>query len=219
VKRGFTLIELLVVIAIIAILAAILFPVFARAREKARQTSCLSNLKQIELASSAYTQDYDECIVGYGMAECSPGPAPPGGCVNWFENLVPYIQNSQVMQCPSRYPHRSDTDYAAIYTHTHRCRGGLSLADVLFPAEAASYMDGRYSSTDGTGYVIAYCRLCSPTGVSSGRDWNGMGAREHNEGANVTFIDGHAKWVPGEFLLDGTPDDAHRRFWNHPPLP
>jgi prepilin-type N-terminal cleavage/methylation domain-containing protein len=72
-RKGFTLIELLVVIAIIAILAAILFPVFARAREKARQTSCVSNLKQVALASLMYTQDYDECPPGQLMPRPGSG--------------------------------------------------------------------------------------------------------------------------------------------------
>ena len=74
-RKGFTLIELLVVIAIIAILAAILFPVFAKAREKARQTSCLSNTKQLCLAALQYAQDFDECL----RLHCCPtgGPAPP----------------------------------------------------------------------------------------------------------------------------------------------
>ena len=79
-RRGFTLIELLVVIAIIAILAAILFPVFARAREKARQTSCLSNLKQVGLASNMYLQDYDERLVIEFYGSMASGlPRPPRG--------------------------------------------------------------------------------------------------------------------------------------------
>ncbi len=94
--KGFTLIELLVVIAIIAILAAILFPVFARAREKARQNSCLSNVKQITLAFMMYANDYDErlpiCFVkGWGTW------AP-----SWMSAVYPYIKNVQIFQCPSR---------------------------------------------------------------------------------------------------------------------
>src|SRR5437879_6040384 len=80
-RAGFTLIELLVVIAIIAILAAILFPVFAMAREKARQTSCLSNARQMGTALMAYAQDYDENIPGTGYAY------PAGGSVNDLRNM------------------------------------------------------------------------------------------------------------------------------------
>src|SRR5687768_4984553 len=84
-KRGFTLIELLVVIAIIAILAAILFPVFAQAREKARQTACLSNCKQMGTGAMLYAQDYDEIMPPWSLfwacAAPQPGiPIPPGGC-------------------------------------------------------------------------------------------------------------------------------------------
>jgi prepilin-type N-terminal cleavage/methylation domain-containing protein/prepilin-type processing-associated H-X9-DG protein len=112
-KRGFTLIELLVVIAIIAILAAILFPVFAKAREKARQTSCTSNLKQIGLAFKMYVQDYDE-----RWPNSSPrGAAPINDCCSagqqggnglnfgwggWISNaLIPYTKNQQIYICPS----------------------------------------------------------------------------------------------------------------------
>jgi prepilin-type N-terminal cleavage/methylation domain-containing protein/prepilin-type processing-associated H-X9-DG protein len=111
-RRGFTLIELLVVIAIIAILAAILFPVFAQAREKARGASCQSNLKQIVLALKMYSQDYDERMCSSGNL---PAPGDPswnnrrpdgqnivrmmGGGLSWF--LQPYIKNEQIFKCPS----------------------------------------------------------------------------------------------------------------------
>jgi prepilin-type N-terminal cleavage/methylation domain-containing protein/prepilin-type processing-associated H-X9-DG protein len=112
-KSAFTLIELLVVIAIIAILAAILFPVFAQAREKARQTSCLSNMKQVGLGLLMYTQDYDEQFprADYSVPIGSPSllnPAATGtfsGRVNhykWPVWVLPYIKNTQVFFCPSR---------------------------------------------------------------------------------------------------------------------
>jgi prepilin-type N-terminal cleavage/methylation domain-containing protein/prepilin-type processing-associated H-X9-DG protein len=113
-KSGFTLIELLVVIAIIAILAAILFPVFARAREKARQTSCLSNLKQLGLAFIMYKNDYDEVNVQYtfpraGLAQpwntddwVNGAPTiGPTGTYSWAIAIGPYIKNSQLFLCPS----------------------------------------------------------------------------------------------------------------------
>lgn len=93
-KTGFTLIELLVVIAIIALLAAILFPVFARARENARKSSCSNNLKQIGIAMLQYTQDYDETTV--------PGIINPGGgLVGWCQLVQPYIKSNQAFKCPS----------------------------------------------------------------------------------------------------------------------
>src|SRR5580765_859855 len=92
--RGFTLIELLVVIAIIAILAAILFPVFAQAREKARAISCLSNVKQFGLGEAMYIQDYDETFPLAWGAEVNP---PPAGQYedpsSWWNEIYPYIKN------------------------------------------------------------------------------------------------------------------------------
>lgn len=98
IRRAFTLLELLIVIAIIAILAAILFPVFAQAREKARQTACLSNLHQVGLATIMYAQDYDEIMPGtdFGGEEGDPGPE-----YFWGDLLQPYLKNRQILTCPS----------------------------------------------------------------------------------------------------------------------
>ena len=99
-NRGFTLIELLVVIAIIAILAAILFPVFAQARESARSISCLSNMKQIGLALKMYGQDYDETYPNIRLwADPSSGDLNKGLC--WKNVVQPYIKNKAIFQCPS----------------------------------------------------------------------------------------------------------------------
>jgi prepilin-type N-terminal cleavage/methylation domain-containing protein/prepilin-type processing-associated H-X9-DG protein len=105
-EAGFTLIELLVVIAIIAILASILFPVFAQARAKARQTSCLSNLKQISLATAMYKQDYDESFPYWNwIRSCDYAPS---GCAGdgrleslWISCIYPYTKNSAIYACPS----------------------------------------------------------------------------------------------------------------------
>ena len=105
VLRGFTLIELLVVIAIIAILAAILFPVFAQAREKARQTACLSNMKQLTLGMIMYAQDYDETFPTWKWDQCwRDGNLPT--CVNnggglWHNAIFPYVKSAGVFSCPS----------------------------------------------------------------------------------------------------------------------
>lgn len=97
-RRAFTLIELLVVIAIIAILAAILFPVFAQAREKARTSSCLSNAKQISLGHLMYWQDYDETAM---PSEWHSSAAFPNDQRRWPELVQPYIKNWQILRCPS----------------------------------------------------------------------------------------------------------------------
>src|SRR3954467_15310843 len=99
--KGFTLIELLVVIAIIAILAAILFPVFAQAREKARQASCLSNLRQFGTAGQMYAQDYDGMYTPpfnyQGAASCAT--------LDWWDDLTqPYTKNRAIAVCPSKVP-------------------------------------------------------------------------------------------------------------------
>jgi len=168
-RRGFTLIELLVVIAIIAILAAILFPVFARAREKARQTSCLSNLKQIGLGAVMYAQDYDERWVIYRLGS---GHVPN---LFWPQLVEPYMKNEQIMQCPSR----GDRSWEYGINYVHGC--GRPLAKMPKPAETLAFCDNQHQ--------LAYCPCTGPAGYTPGVEV------PHNEGINVAFMDGHAKWM------------------------
>jgi prepilin-type N-terminal cleavage/methylation domain-containing protein/prepilin-type processing-associated H-X9-DG protein len=141
-RQGFTLIELLVVIAIIAILAAILFPVFAQAREKARQTSCLSNQKQLATAAMMYLQDYDEVFHRLGGSWVIGNP--PANGPQWGYGaeccLRPYIKNQQLWKCPSD-------------SITRRYTGGS-------PALPISYAWTHFRSNDGSNGLAAF-GLCA----------------------------------------------------------
>ncbi|MFQ3612018.1 MAG: prepilin-type N-terminal cleavage/methylation domain-containing protein [Fimbriimonadales bacterium] len=126
-RRGFTLIELLVVIAIIAILAAILFPVFAQAREKARQTTCASNVKQLLTAALMYQQDYDEKFhrLLTGARTLNNNPNGPDQAFGWEDALYPYTKNTAIYSCPSDNVARNDCTnpnaiwYPISYSWTH----------------------------------------------------------------------------------------------------
>ncbi len=167
-QRAFTLIELLVVIAIIAILAAILFPVFAQARERARQTACLSNAKQIGTATMMYVQDYDEAYPHHNWQTTGNPPGgrrayvlPDGrtysGHVGWLIVLYPYIKNQQVFTCPSDENPRQNFNpastspwgkpfpmsYLENATMYLRRNGPLALAAVDFPADTYWVGDGH----------------------------------------------------------------------------
>jgi prepilin-type N-terminal cleavage/methylation domain-containing protein len=105
-RSGFTLIELLVVIAIIAILAAILFPVFAQAREKARQVTCISNARQLSLGLMMYSQDYDESIMSFpdndaGDPNCPTCDPNPAHFQVWYDYIQPYVKSQGIQRCPS----------------------------------------------------------------------------------------------------------------------
>ncbi|MGI5819995.1 MAG: DUF1559 domain-containing protein [Armatimonadota bacterium] len=188
-SRGFTLIELLVVIAIIAILAAILFPVFARAREKARQTSCLSNLKQLGTSMLMYVQDYDERFPNHNT---EPGPAGsvllPNGAttsrVQWMVALYPYYKNLDLMNCPS-----NNTVWSGQYTGNNvpypfnRNLSAAKLASVEYPSQCISNIDGNY-------YVASATQTTEPLGDIRYPAIKPL----HNEGCNAVMVDGHGKW-------------------------
>ena len=193
-RKGFTLIELLVVIAIIAILAAILFPVFARAREKARQTSCLSNLKQIAIATLAYVQDYDETFCGVRCGANCNAADRRGGLAQ--HAILPYVKNQQIFLCPSNKtpPGFCGNCSASALAELPRAGyalgcgfhidGNLELAKIEKPAEL--YMFG---DSVGTNYW-------RPANDQSGCD-TGV-STIHNGGININYADGHAKWEKSE---------------------
>ncbi|MBU0606375.1 MAG: DUF1559 domain-containing protein [Armatimonadetes bacterium] len=191
-RRGFTLIELLVVIAIIAILAAILFPVFAKAREKARQSSCLSNVKQLSLAVFQYVQDYDEMMPAYYNY------MNPSGNRYWCEVIGPYIKNTQIFVCPSRrtiaYGYGWNIDEMG-YGSSTQCGPVYSYSQVKNPAESIWI-------AESTGAGIYPPRwVANPTYQYLYDAYRPQ--QVHNDGGNLGFVDGHAKWMQADkFLMD-----------------
>lgn len=188
-RKGFTLIELLVVIAIIAILAAILFPVFAKAREKARQSSCLSNHKQIVLGFLQYAQDYDETFPQAGAATGDNAIWPNGalGQNYWPCRIFPYTKNSQVFNCPSATTAWNGAPSAAIPIGYNVSGGGpqlARLATVVNPSQTVLIGD-----TEGPAAYSFFNVWYS--GPSAARGLSPI----HNEGGNMGFVDGHCKWV------------------------
>ena len=192
-KAGFTLIELLVVIAIIAILAAILFPVFARAREKARQSSCLSNEKQLALGIMMYAQDYDECLP---IAWAGNNYWNHDIDTIWTISVQPYVKNTGIFDCPSSllgtwaFTAGRMNGQISHCSYGYNCAwmNGTPMAKIIRPASKvligdAWGQDPRLSPTNGNGG-------CHNDWAPSygGNFW-------HNDGANLAFADGHAKWV------------------------
>ena len=224
-RSAFTLIELLVVIAIIAILAAILFPVFAQAREKARAVTCLSNAKQLGLGLMMYLQDYDEKVLPRYQACPSTGPTGPTQKL-WTDTLMPYIKNQGIFVCISA----QNTNYCDQWTQWNATipatnnRGRLSVGynqtisgwyyatangcgdmilptipQIQVPAKNVMFADSPSGDLAGgyRGYLMGNTGLNVPYTATSA----GSIAAKHNEGTNLTFFDGHAKWYKGTALL------------------
>lgn len=210
-KAGFTLIELLVVIAIIAILAAILFPVFGKARENARKSACLSNLKQLGLGFMQYTQDYDGKLPGAGQYQkwkngghwvagnnaasltttagvYSPGP---GQTVDVQDGAIySYVKNDQVYICPSNLDGRQKLD-----TYTMNCAVAGAQDSVITETSAVILLDDEATNNDGFFYAVS-----NPNSTD-------QLTKLHNGGGNLLFVDGHAKFYPFDaFPVNNAPE-------------
>ncbi len=208
-RNGFTLIELLVVIAIIAILAAILFPAFARARENARKTSCLSNMKQLGLGFMQYTQDYDEKFPGSAPTSDTAGTIGtpnfsrlghwvPSGlvsgatpCIPANGAIFPYVKSSQIFVCPSD----TTADAKRLSYSMPQLMDGIAIAAITSTSLKALLVDEGLTLNDG--------RL--------GNNTTDLVSLIHLEGGNVLFADGHAKWRKGTTI---NPVSNHPQVFN-----
>jgi len=212
-RNAFTLIELLVVIAIIAILAAILMPVFAKAREKARQASCTSNMKQIALAFAIYAQDYDGAYVVRYMDDHNPN----GGWSrrNWNVIILPYTKNSQIFRCPSSritsisYAMSCDKNWNWKGYKYQNTDATLREPEIQFPSESILMGETAYCSGYGR-TTIPQCaasthRVCQPYSLDPNHyndtwRWHtdistNQTDEMHNGGTNYIFFDFHVKWM------------------------
>jgi prepilin-type N-terminal cleavage/methylation domain-containing protein/prepilin-type processing-associated H-X9-DG protein len=207
--KGFTLIELLVVIAIIAILAAILFPVFAKAREAARKTACLNNMKQIGTSMMMYAQDYDETMPSGPFAASPAGiwGTPAFNAYGWsyiFTLLDPYVKNTQVYGCPSATKNmvgpapQINVSYGYseyIYNQGYNFNTMAALANNRYGvASVAVAGDCRFAGifndwdSGNTGGTTAY-----PTNYLA-RVALANNTTPRHEGSNFIYADGHAKF-------------------------
>src|SRR5579871_586057 len=217
VPRGFTLIELLVVIAIIAILASILFPVFAQAREKARQSSCFSNQKQLSMALNMYTEDYDETLPLYSFGVGTAGFFGYFGTdgSRWADMIFPYVKSRQVYDCPDGNVHLNiyqggtyfDTQtYSYGYStpslttdpDSNYGVAGRTLAQITAPSTTIMLADSRIAKGEGSARILPVS-YDTPFSLNHKVDGNRhSGARGYNITGKAfisAYVDGHCKFV------------------------
>lgn len=231
-RNGFTLIELLVVIAIIAILAAILFPVFAQARAQARKTSCISNMKQQGTAYAMYQQDYDESMLlewadweTWIPSYYDATDSPSGGWCNWGwdAKLQPYIKNRKLFICPS--------DNFLLGTANAWGAGRWQGDDNSYGLNQEILFSWQWSPVDNQNrrkpHTMAYFGKPAMTIlIGETKNWHRVDyawggtypwienrdemfmcdTLRHSDGADYTFMDGHAKWLRPDATLQPSPD-------------
>jgi len=202
-RRAFTLIELLVVIAIISALAAILFPVFARAREKARQASCLSNVRQIAVACLQYAQDFDETFP-YFLT--NPARGEP-----WWNAIQPYCMSEQLYSCPSRpcptpagvywgkhYPYPRYGMNQRIQQNQYNCGllGGIKRpTEIVLTGDCCHGMGDawRFAWPEAPGGWSTSPPRCDLARTEQRAEW-----AAHHSGTNLGFVDSHVKWYDSQ---------------------
>jgi prepilin-type N-terminal cleavage/methylation domain-containing protein/prepilin-type processing-associated H-X9-DG protein len=224
-RHGFTLIELLVVIAIIAILAAILFPVFAQAREKARQSTCLSNARQIALALTQYAQDYDETLV---LRYIGPDPVTKKDR-SWKDSLEPYLKSADIYRCPSN-PRARTPDALGKYpggyamwlpdaTLAAQIGNGMgypqTMGGIAYPASSLIVLEHAYPWAD-TGPYLAYNEPAKVKEALPGpSEWN---SGHDKKACNIVYLDGHAKWSKLLGTFDRRSGDGTNEWRYNPDL-
>jgi prepilin-type processing-associated H-X9-DG protein len=196
---------LLVVIAIIAILAAMLLPALAKAREKARQASCTSNEKQISLAIIMYAGDYNDLLPMGRFCYVVPAGAPWYG---WDTLVAPYLNDTKVLACPSTptfavaYGTTCDANYTAL--------GGINIAQsmgkIYYPSQMYLVIDGQTGSfvhRPKNAWPVGTPGYCACTDAT--QPW------PHNEGSNIAYVDGHASWSARGQII------ANNKLWRNLP--
>jgi prepilin-type N-terminal cleavage/methylation domain-containing protein/prepilin-type processing-associated H-X9-DG protein len=229
-RVGFTLIELLVVIAIIAILAAILFPVFAKAREKARQITCASNEKQLGLSFVQYTQDYDEhWPVGYSATSPTSG-------TGWAGQIYTYTKSAGVYKCPDDSTAANGTYSPVSYAYNSNFGAGVTNASITASASVVVLAEAEGVTTGVTTFPETTATATSPQSPSGNGLVTGTGGLTagasyytgpiqsqfgttaiagftgaqglHTGGANYLLADGHVKWLAGQKVSGGQASPA-----------
>ena len=233
-RNGFTLIELLVVIAIIALLAAILFPVFSLAREKARSATCQSNLKQLSLGFIQYNQDFDGY---YPESMASPTNSNPPNYYFWPNLIQPYVKSTQIFTCPDS---TLKTMVLPIYDTLNSCDTSsygmnnqqfnqvkqVNMASIKQSATLILLMDS------GEGFIASHGNSATifdsnfdldgdSSACTTEVQFNSARVARHTLGSNIAFCDGHVKWYPENFYYWGTyyvsnitAPSQYLQYWN-----
>lgn len=227
-RSGFSLIELLVVIGIIAILTAILLPVFLSVRASSQGTQCVSNQRQLGVALLQYTQDNDGRFPR-GTADGGDVPGRQTPPKNWDNLIFPYLKNRDVFHCPtcsvpgvisSPQPVNWPEHFSYGYGMNSRLQEdtetapGIFLSQVPFPATTVAFGEFSYRANTGGGYEYPLTMTqpdleTDATRAEGTRFLGGAGALRHRGGSNYTFVDGHTKWyTPSQVHDSNTPNEG-----------